>query len=150
MCTSVHRKASKTPAGRYFRHMNVSLPKWGYEVGLALKRLPAEGKCQLDGKKTREFRLQKKVQTPRQGFRTNKPRAARRPESRAKTESVTRQHPQGPEGESCRRQRPAQTVCRQTLQRPLAVAKIHMGILKIPAGRRFRDLWLQQRSTWKY
>ena len=41
LCIRAHHKASKTSAGRRSRHMNVDLPKWGYEVGLTPKRLQA-------------------------------------------------------------------------------------------------------------
>ena len=51
MCIRAHRKASKTSAGRRSKHMDVNLPKWGYEVGLTPKRLPAEWFGQLGTKK---------------------------------------------------------------------------------------------------
>ena len=97
--------------------MNVNLPVWGYAVGLTPNRLPAEWFGQLGIKKNPasnvHTRIKQEFETPREGFRTNKPGAARRPASREKTESVTRQLPWGarrgalPKAAACSKRVPA-------------------------------------------
>mgnify|MGYP007015436191 CR=1 FL=1 len=74
-------------------------------------------------------RIKQEFETPREGFRTSKPGAARRPASREKTESATRQLPWGPR---------------------MGSAAEGSGLLKTCACRRFRGVGLQRRYTWAY